>query len=81
MRTLEGHNDWVQTVKFSPDGKYLLSGGKDNSIRVCNYENGMEIKKFENAHRGAVTSLVFSKDGNILFSGSWDNTIKMWSCY
>lgn len=29
-----GHNDFVLSVVFTPDGKYIISGGKDRSINV-----------------------------------------------
>jgi WD40 repeat protein len=34
VATLTGHNSYVQSVAFSPDGKTLTSGAYDETIRV-----------------------------------------------
>ena len=34
LRTLEGHSDAVLAVAFSPDGKKLVSGSDDHTLRV-----------------------------------------------
>ena len=31
---LPGHQSWVWTVGFTPDGKRLISGGEDRTLRV-----------------------------------------------
>lgn len=31
---LEGHTDIVQSVAFSPDGKYLATGSGDNTTKI-----------------------------------------------
>jgi|GEM_PF-7133685 len=34
LRTLAGHSDWVWSVVYSPDGRYLASGSVDNTIKL-----------------------------------------------
>jgi WD40 repeat protein len=36
---LEGHDNWVTSVSFSPDGKTLVSGSYDNTIKLWNVRN------------------------------------------
>src|ERR1700677_336582 len=36
----EGHTDWAASVGFSPDGKWIVSGLGDRTIRIWNAENG-----------------------------------------
>ena len=31
--TLEGHTNWVYSVAISPDGKTIVSGSRDNTVR------------------------------------------------
>jgi WD40 repeat protein len=36
---LEGHDSSVRSVNFSPDGKTLVSGSYDNTIKLWNLRN------------------------------------------
>jgi WD40 repeat protein len=41
-----GHSYWVNSVTFSPDGKYALSGSYDFTTRIWNIATGKEIAQF-----------------------------------
>ncbi|MFN9732987.1 MAG: NACHT and WD repeat domain-containing protein, partial [Microcystis sp.] len=75
---LEGHDNYVQSVNFSPDGKTLVSGSADKTIKLWNVETGQEIRTLK-GHDDSVYSVNFSPDGKTLVSGSEDNTIKLWN--
>ena len=75
---LKGHHTWrVKALAFSPDGKHLVSGSMDYSIRVWDIEIGME-HTILSGHAGEVNALAFSADGTTLISGSIDGTILLW---
>ncbi len=76
-RTLEGHAQTVQSVAFSPDGRRIVSGSADKSIRVWDADTGHEIMTLE-GHGGIVTSVAYSPDGQVIGSGNQDQTIKIW---
>ncbi len=38
-----GHSGMVNTVAISPDGKYIVSGSEDKSIKVWDLLSGREI--------------------------------------
>jgi WD40 repeat protein len=43
VTTLQGHSEYVNSVAFSPDGKYLGSGSEDNTVKLWSMENFQEI--------------------------------------
>jgi WD40 repeat protein len=43
--TLRGHKDQVDSVAFSPDGKTLVSGSKDGTVRFWDVVSGKETAK------------------------------------
>ncbi len=75
---LEGHDDSVVSMSFSPDGKTLASGSTDKTIKLWNLETGTEIRTLK-GHDNFVNSVSFSPDGKTLASGSFDKTIKLWN--
>jgi WD40 repeat protein len=39
VTTLQGHDNIIYSVAFSPDGKYLASGSQDNTVKFWSMEN------------------------------------------
>lgn len=76
--TLTGHTQWVTSVAISPDGKTLVSGSDDKSIKIWNLET-LELKSTLTGHVGSVAALAISPDSKTLVSGSTDKTIKIWN--
>jgi len=72
-----GHTNWVESVAFSPDGKYALSGSSDNTLKLWDVTTGRELKTFE-GHTSSVRSVAYSPDGRYALSGSWDTTVRIW---
>ena len=60
------------SVAFSPDGKKIVSGSYDKTIRVWDAETGKEIIPPLEEHSGTVSSIAFSPDGKKIVSGSSD---------
>ncbi|BAY30168.1 WD-40 repeat-containing protein [Nostoc carneum NIES-2107] len=73
---LEGHEDIVWGVTFSPDGQLLASGSTDQTVKVWRTDG--TLLQTLRGHSNAVTSLSFSPDGQTLASASLDKTVKIW---
>jgi len=76
VRSFEGHTRNVNSVIFSPDGQYLLSGSADNTLKLWEIETGCCVRTFK-GHTSGVNSVVFSPDGRYALSAShW--TLRLW---
>jgi len=71
------HDGSVMSVAFSPDGKYVVSGSTDHTVRVWNAITGKEIARM--MHDDNVLSVAFSPDGKYVVSGSLDRTVRVWN--
>jgi WD40 repeat protein len=52
-------------VAFSPDGKQVVSGSRDKTVRLWDAATGAALQTLE-GHSSSVTSVAFSPDGNLL---------------
>jgi len=85
IRTFQGHTYYVESVAFMPDGKTILSGGLDNTLKLWNIETGQEIHSLS-GHTGWIMSVAAFKKGNTalkkyntFLSASYDKTLKLWN--
>jgi WD40 repeat protein len=76
LRAFGGHTDFVFSVAFSPDGRTLVSGSYDNTVRMWDISNGKSIHTLLD-HTDHVWSVAFSPDGNTLASSSSDGSIRL----
>ncbi|KIJ97428.1 hypothetical protein K443DRAFT_105698 [Laccaria amethystina LaAM-08-1] len=75
---LADHNDCVTSVAFSPDGRHIISGSYDKTVRVWDVQTGQSIMDPLKGHDDCVTSVAFSPDGRHIASGSDDKTVRLW---
>ncbi|KAH6694365.1 hypothetical protein BKA61DRAFT_564174 [Leptodontidium sp. MPI-SDFR-AT-0119] len=78
LQTLEGHTGLVTSVAFSPDGKQIVSGSDDATVRRWDAATGQQLLPALEGHTGEVTSVAFSPDGKQIVSGSDDATVRRW---
>jgi len=64
-------------VAFSPDGKQVVSGSGDDTVRLWDAATGAPLQTLE-GHTGWVSSVAFSPDGKQVVSGSGDDTVRLW---
>lgn len=73
------HDLSANSVCFHPDGKHLLSGGRDAHLRIWDIENNFELVKEIPAHNYAIYKIMFNTNGNLFATASRDKTIKLWN--
>jgi WD40 repeat protein len=64
-----GHRRVVRSMVFSPDGRWLASGAKDNTIKIWDVASGRLLRTLY-GHGSPVNALAASPDGKLLASGS-----------
>ncbi|GMR59706.1 hypothetical protein PMAYCL1PPCAC_29901 [Pristionchus mayeri] len=74
--TLIGHSGGVWTSQVSSDGKYIVSGSTDRSVRVWSSETGAQLHALQ-GHTSTVRCMALH--GKILVSGSRDTTLRVWN--
>lgn len=74
---LVGHDSFINTLLFSPDGRTLFSAGADRTIIVWDRTTQEPIRTLE-GHTGYVNTLALSGNGQWLASGGADNTVRVW---
>src|SRR5262249_44382040 len=68
----------VWALRFSPDGKILVSGTADNLVRLWDVDKGTLLRTLE-GHTNKVCCLAFSRDGKSLASGGHDGQVPIWN--
>jgi serine/threonine protein kinase/WD40 repeat protein len=74
---LRGHDREVMCLAFTPDGRRLVTGSRDGTLRVWDPETREEISRFK-GHRLYLKHLAFAADGTRLVSTSGDRTALIW---
>uniref|UniRef100_A0A3P9Q5U4 WD repeat domain 1 n=1 Tax=Poecilia reticulata TaxID=8081 RepID=A0A3P9Q5U4_POERE len=78
--TLRDHSQFVNCIRFSPDGSRLVTAGADGQIFVYDGTTGERVGSLggEKAHKGGIYALSWSPDSSQLISASGDKTVKLW---
>jgi WD40 repeat protein len=75
LHELRGHQRNVWSLAFSPDGRTLVSGSFDRTVRV--WRDGRLLRTLS-GHAQAVVAVAYSRDGKLIASGGDDSTVRLW---
>ena len=77
-------DNWIQSAKFSPDGRFVLTepsingiGIYDKSLKLLDAFTG-DVMRVLSGHSAWVNSATFSPDGRLVLSCSDDGTMRIW---
>ena len=76
--TLSGHVDSVNTVAITPDGKFVVSGSSDHTVKKWDLNTATEVMTFR-GHTSPVNAVAITPDGQKVVSGASDNTVRLWN--
>ncbi len=77
LKTLRGHSDVVRRVQFSPNGKWIVSGSDDKTIRIWEVATGKEIRVIR-GNEYAVKCIACSPNGQYVASGDINDAVHIW---
>ena len=69
--------DSLYGIAYSPDSKYVLTGGWDGVMRLYDAQSGKELHEFS-ANKESIYGVAFSPDGRLALSGGKDKTAHLW---
>jgi len=75
-KVIYNHDNWVNGVMFTLDGKYLISIGSDNLINRYNLTNDQIV--YRGIHTSWVNGMDLTSDGKFVVTGSDDSLIYSW---
>ncbi|MGK7928529.1 MAG: WD40 repeat domain-containing protein [Spirulina sp.] len=76
LHSLDGHPT-ASAIALGPDGKILVSGGRDKAIKVWDLQTGA-LKRTLQSDSGEIESLAIAPDGKTVVSGSGDRMVRIW---
>ena len=77
LRYIKGFPGAVNDVSFSPDGRLLLAGCSDGSLRLFTLL-GAEVKILSEGNSAGVNTVDFSRDGQRMLAGYEDGMVRCW---
>lgn len=78
VNVFEAHGSYVLGLRFTRDGRTLISAGMDNVVNLWSAREWQLVNKIE-GHDHSVNGFALSPDESKLATGSTDRTVRLWS--
>lgn len=73
------HPTGTQTVRFSPDGRTILTGGRvDGLIHLLDADSGRIVKTLASHPASGIRRAFFTENGTTVVSGHEDGSLRVW---
>ncbi len=83
LRSISGHQYGATDVKFTADGKHVISAGRDTVIRICQVDDGKEVAQLGKPRGGQfkdwISSIALSPDQRTLAATDIGGWLHVWS--
>ncbi len=79
LHLLKGHNDSIQDLAFSPDGRQLASVSSDCQLIVWDVSSGKQLWSRQ-AHRNRANAVTFHPTLPTIATVGSDATVRFWTC-
>jgi WD40 repeat protein len=76
VRRFDGHTYPINSICFSPDGHFLLTGSNDKTAKLWEAATGREVRQFQDV--GPVKAAAFSPDGLRIVTGNEQGKVHVW---
>lgn len=75
---IAAHTHSVFSVRYSPNGHFLYSGGRDAHLKSWKVGDPYQVHQDVVAHMFAINHITFSPDHQKIITASMDKTLKIW---